>query len=180
MKKLTLVIHPFFFAKLSQSKPSFDKNSLEETLDTYKKGIQFASNGLVVVYRASPYNLNLPEEEELFTYAQQEIDKESLHFYIQLGEQRNYDCDEDGARVHEFIDHKLGEHLPETQLYGFGEDLGACVPWNLARVRRAHQLDNDNKPIVLKRFCRIAPGFTFEERFKELERYVRELDMVIG
>src|SRR3989344_1502368 len=104
MKKLTLVIHPFFFAKLSHNRHSLDKNSLEETLDTYKRGIQFAKDGIVIVYRASPYNHYLQVEEELFAYAQQQIEKEGLYFYLPLDEQGDNDNDEGEFRVHEYID----------------------------------------------------------------------------
>ena len=193
-----MIIHPFFFFKREIAwgdhynsrcsldfksvcsswhiqKAGFEEKAIE-TLETYKKGVEYAEDGSAIIYRSVPFDENLEIEKQLFAYAQQCIPSSNLLFCIPLDKKEN--GDEEGYDVieREFI-HHLGDSAPEVQLYGFGEDIGGCVPWLLDRVRRTYGIKK--QPIVLTQFSKHNPSVSLEERLKELRYRAEEFDLKV-
>ena len=163
-KKITLMIHPFYYIKedMNRCYPdvnalSFDESEVFENLgnfndnekvmdmakrrlEVFKEGIDFAKDGVLVFLRAEPDQGYTQVEKLLFDYALKTIPKEDLYFDSPISEKKHGS----NKKVLEFLVNRLGstDSLRKIQLYSFGEDLDACVPQTTCRIHKFGKFSN--------------------------------------
>lgn len=174
MEKLIVLIHPLFYLRNKIFNGGSNKEIEEQinnSLTIYKKGIDFyEGGGSLIVFRPYTYAKILQPEQEIYDYASKHFNK-MVHIYPDLNEREEADNQKDFELSNNFFINSFGslENLKNVQFFGFGEDLAACVAWNLCRLKELYGLKN--KPIIDTRYSLPSPDFLLEERIVELKRF---------
>ena len=131
---------------------------IEETSQGYKKGIDFASNGYVLVLASPRFNKYLASEQDLFSYSQSAVPREHLFFspeigqkkYVEEDDQLDYGRQEVANLILKILE-KESASSQDLNLYAFGEFYTECVLYESLEVQKRVGL---GKSTILANLCK--------------------------